>query len=472
MADTPLSNSYSPVEDEDSEMAPLNPTSTVDDLELTDSEARRNSIVHYRVYKRRFFGLVQLVLLNIIVSWDWLTFSAVSSTASEYFDVSQSAINWLSTGFLFAFVAVTPLTIWALHRGPKTSIVISALLIFVGNWIRYAGTRAGSHGHFGIVIFGQIIIGFAQPFVLAAPTRYSDLWFTDKGRVTATAVASLANPLGGALGQLIGPLWATQPGDIPDMLLYTAVISCVACLPTFFIPSKPPTPPSDSGNLLKPDIATSIKSLAFNKAFLLVLIAFGVYVGFFNAVSSLINQIFEPYGFSETEAGIAGALLIVVGLVASAIVSPLVDRTKQYLLTIQLLVPLIAIGYVILIFAPATRTIALPYVVCAILGAASFSLLPCALEYLVEITHPVSPEISSTICWVGGQLFGAIFIIVMDALKGGFAGEPDDTMKRALIFEAVISCLAAPCVFALSFLDKDSIKLGRHGAENGTERDS
>lgn len=116
------------------------------------------------------------------------------------------------------------LTIWALHRGPKTSIVISALLIFVGNWIRYAGTRAGPHGHFSVVIFGQIIIGFAQPFVLAAPTRYSDLWFTDKGRVTATAVASLANPLGGALGQLIGPLWATQPGDIPNMVLYTAVI--------------------------------------------------------------------------------------------------------------------------------------------------------------------------------------------------------------------------------------------------------
>lgn len=26
--------------------------------------------VEYRVYKRRFFGLFQLVLLNIIVSWD------------------------------------------------------------------------------------------------------------------------------------------------------------------------------------------------------------------------------------------------------------------------------------------------------------------------------------------------------------------------------------------------------------------
>lgn len=73
-------------------------------------------------------------------------------------------------------------------------------------------------------MFGQIVIGFAQPFVLAAPTRYSDLWFTDKGRVSATAVASLANPFGGALGQLVGPLWATDVNDIPKMVLYTAII--------------------------------------------------------------------------------------------------------------------------------------------------------------------------------------------------------------------------------------------------------
>lgn len=38
----------------------------------------------------------------------WLTFSAVSSTAAQFFDVSESAINWLSTGFLFAFVVASP----------------------------------------------------------------------------------------------------------------------------------------------------------------------------------------------------------------------------------------------------------------------------------------------------------------------------------------------------------------------------
>lgn len=71
---------------------------------------------------------------------------------------------------------------------------------------------------------GQILNGMAQPFVLSAPTRYSDLWFTNRGRVTATAVMSLANPFGGALGQLIGPFWVGTPDDVPSMVLYVAII--------------------------------------------------------------------------------------------------------------------------------------------------------------------------------------------------------------------------------------------------------
>jgi hypothetical protein len=102
--------------------------------------------------------------------------------------------------------------------------MVAAGFILVGNWIRYAGTKAGPK--YGAVMFGQILIGFAQPFVLAAPTRYSDLWFTNRGRVGATALMSLANPLGGALAQLINPEWAGD-GDvdqIPNMVLYVSII--------------------------------------------------------------------------------------------------------------------------------------------------------------------------------------------------------------------------------------------------------
>ena len=448
------------------------PTET--QLEITPTRSPlRDEIAQqltYRVYKRRFFGLFQLVLLNIIVSWDWLTFAAVSDTSAQFFNVSTTAINWLSTGFLFAFVVAAPATLWVLNRhGPKTSILVASALVLVGNWIRYAGARAGRHGNYGVVLFGQMLIGLAQPFVLAAPTRYSDMWFSDQGRVAATAVASLANPFGGALGQLIGPFWATEPSAVPSMVLYTSIISTLATIPALFIPARPPTPPSAVGAATKLNLRAAFRELPRNGSFFLLLLPFSIYVGFFNATSSLINQIFEPYGFSEDDSGIAGAILIVVGLIASAIVSPLIDRTKAYLITIKILVPLIAISYTILIFMPETRTIAGPYIVCALLGATSFSLLPTALELLSIVTFPVSPEVSSVIAWTGGQILGAIFIIIMDALRGSWRSEVEDSMTPALIFQAVVAWIAVPFPLLLGVWKFRKIVIGH---ETGMQQEA
>ncbi|KAJ5322418.1 Major facilitator superfamily domain general substrate transporter [Penicillium brevicompactum] len=412
---------------------------------MSTSDAESGTRPIYKVYKRRFWGLAQLVLLNIVVSWDWLTFSSISTTAAEYFNVSESAINWMSTGYLFAFCAVSPLVIWILNKGgPKPAIVITASLLLVGNWLRYAGTRANG-GIFGLAMFGQILIGFAQPFCLCAPTRYSDLWFSDRGRTSATAVASLANPLGAALGQLVDSEWATKPSDIPNMVLYISIISSVAAIPSFFLPASPPTPPSASSAIPHTPLGIATYQLITTWEFWQILIPFSVYVGFFNSVSSLLNQILSPYNFDETEAGIAGAILIVVGLVTAAIMSPITDRYKHYLGSIRVLVPIVAVTYIGLIFAPSSPAGIPPsYVVMALLGASSFALLPIVLEYLAEITYPFSPEIGSTICWTGGQLLGACFILIQDALKAGDDAKPPSNMRNSLIFAAVVAVVAAP----------------------------
>ncbi|KAF6237758.1 hypothetical protein HO173_003959 [Letharia columbiana] len=419
----------------------------------------------YRVYKIRWFGLSQLILLNIVVSWDWLSFSAVANTAADFYSTNPSIINWLSTGFLFAFVAAAPATIWTLHTGgPRLAIIIASILILLGNWIRYAGTRT-SPPSFGLTMFGQILIGLAQPFVLSAPTRYSDIWFTPSGRVSATAVASLANPFGGALGQLINPFLAAKASDIPNMTLYVAIISTVASIPSFFIPSKPPTPVSPSSTHTAPGIRETVNLLGRNPTFYLILLPFAVYVGFFNSISSLLTQIMTPYGFSETESGIAGAVLILIGLVSAAVTSPIMDRTKAYLPFIKTSVPLIALCYLAFIWAPGTRSLVAPYIILAILGAASFSLVPVALEWLVEVTWPVGPETGSTICWTGGQLLGGIFIVISDVLKEGSEGNPPFTMGKALIFQAVVSAAVVPCAMCLGLVGK--VTRGRLEVDNG-----
>ncbi|KAI1472840.1 MFS general substrate transporter [Daldinia caldariorum] len=434
------------------------------DTDTSSVGIENDNSVTYKVYKRRWIGLVQLTLLNIIVSWDWLTFSPVSQDAAIYYSTTESAINWLSTAFLFSFCVISPVTIYCLHWGPRPSILAAAALILIGNWIRFAGSYSRDGGRYGVVMFGQILTGLAQPFVLSAPTRYSDMWFTDRGRVGATALASLANPFGAALGQLIVPFMVTGPGDISNAVLYVAIISSVATVPSIFIPAKPPTPPGPWCSTPKASLRSSAQLLKSPEIWQ-VLIPYAIYVGFFNSISTLLNQIMMPYGFSSDDAGIAGALLIVVGLVAAAVSSPILDRTKAFLLAIKVAVPLIALSYLAFVWMPGTRSLAGPYVVLSVLGASSFSLLPVALEFLCELGHPMSPEVTSTIAWAGGQLLGGLFIIISDALKAGPEADPPFHMSNALVFTAVISLVSVIPVLALGmFGRKDKLAIRRMGS--------
>lgn len=209
---------------------------------------------------------------------------------------------------------------------------------------------------------------------------------------------------------------------------------------------------------LLPSIRTAIRSLEV----WLVFITFSIYVGIFNAISTLLNQILVPYGFTDDQAGIGGAILIVVGLVTAAITSPILDRTKNFLLFLKIIVPIVAACLIVFIFMPQTKALAGPYVILAIIGAGCFAVVPIAVELLADLTHPISPELTSTAAWAGGQLFGAIFLIVGDPLTAGDDANPPKNMKNFLIFQAVLAVAATPPVLVLGWFGrKDKVVLRR-----------
>jgi MFS transporter, FLVCR family, MFS-domain-containing protein 7 len=352
---------------------------------------------------------------------------------------------------------VSPFAYWTLNKyGPKLSIVAAAGLLLIGNWIRYGGVRA-SPPSYGAVMVGQVIIGFSQPFVLSAPTKYSELWFSTKGRISATAIATLANPLGAAIGSLVDPFLTVNPEDVGPMTLYVSIITTAVCIPAIFIPSIPPTPVAPTSVIDRPTIPQQLRLLLTSVSFWLMYFPFVVFVGFFNSFSTLLTQILTPYQFSENDSGIAGAILIVVGLVSAAITSPIVDKTKKYLLFLKILITILGLSYLVFIWAPPSRGDAYPYVICAIMGASSLSLVPVALEWLCEVTYPVGPELSSVLCWTGGQLFAAIFIIIFEALEDGPDGNPPYNMQRGLIFQAVLALVAVLPALLLGVVGKSKM---------------
>lgn len=404
----------------------------------------------------------------------------MADAAAAYYGVGLDVVNWISIVFFLAFV-VFPLAIAAIHRGPKPAFLVAALLMLAGNWVRYAGSAKPDGGRVALAMAGEILIGFAQPFILAAPTRYSDLWFTDHGRVAATAVTSLANPLGGALAQLINPLLVKKASDVSRLVLYVSIIvrllvesprldlgadvaqSTVCCVPAIFVPASPPIPAGPSSSTPKLGLRKSMRAVTGSLESWFILIPFFVFVGFFNS-SSLLNQFLVPYGFTADQAGIGGAILIFVGLVVSAVSSPILDRAKAFLFTHKLTIPIIALCYLAFIWMPETRTVVGPYVVLAVLGAASFANVPVALELLIELSHPLSPEVTSTIAWAGGQLFGAIFVIISTPLTAGPDADPPNNMKNNLIFQGALAMAICPLPLFLGlFGRREKVLLRRIG---------
>ena len=448
----------------------------VPDLEngAQTSQDQQSSITEYKVFKRRYIGLVTLSLLNVICSWGWLSFAAISTETTTLFGFSsESPINWLSTTTLFAYIAMSPAVSYTLSRSNsvRPALFICGSLVTIGNWLRYIGTLKEI---FPLLMVGQIFIGLAQPFALGSVGYFTDMWFTSSSRVTANSIASISNPLGGAIGQLVGPLMVgSDLSKIKDFMLVTAILASAISLLVLVTPGTPPIPPCPSALIPKLSLRTSIQRLVRSPLYIAIFIMFTIYVGLFNAYSTYINQIMAPYGYSSDNAGITGAILIGSGVVCCAIASPLIDKTHNFLLVIKIVLPIMSACYIALIFANTySNQLVGPFLVSGVLGGVSFTLLPALLEWVQEQTSPVTPALSGAILWNGGNFLGAILIIILNEMKSG----SNNSMRNAMILMAVLANVGMlPSWFLRNAVTNSRIDLDRtHSQSNQTEtlRDS
>ncbi|CAO3672589.1 unnamed protein product [Umbelopsis ramanniana] len=387
-----------------------------------------------------------LVLLNIVTALNWTIFAPAPQFAADYFNTSLSNINWFANVYLLCYLVSSPLSSLAFERySLKFGIVTGAALQLLGAWLRYFSTFVQNEtGKFALAMIGQILCALAQPFILNAPTPYAATWFTPAARATANMAGSISNPVGVALADLIIPALIVDESSLPFGLLIVACITTAVAIPTVFIPPRPRIPPSSSAARVdrRPYLA-DLKLMIMNRNYLVLLFCFAVFVGIFNAMSTLLNQIVTPYGYSNDDAGFMGVAMIVGGLIGAIAMAIFVDKTKLHKLAIKTSLFLSGIMYLVLFFVVKANNLVAIMVVCALIGFLNFSALPVGLELGVECTFPVAESASSSTLWASSQILGLIFIEVMDALRyPDNEGDPNGNMRRALILVAVFALVA------------------------------
>lgn len=387
-----------------------------------------------KLYCRRFAVLAVFSLSSLVNAFQWIQYSIITNIFTQFYGVTGVKIDWLSMVYMLTYVPLIFPATWLLDKkGLKLTALMGAGLNCLGAWLKCASVRPDL---FAVTMTAQVICSFAQVFILGLPSRIASVWFGPKEVSTACATAVLGNQLGTAIGFLLPPvLVPNTAGDtelmghnISIMFYGTAAVSTVLFILTVLvIQDQPPLPPSPAQAVLPSgppqdySYRRSIVNLFRNKAFLLLLISYGIMTGSFYSVSTLLNQmIMSCYKDQELNTGRIGLTLVVAGIVGSIICGLWLDYSKTYKMTTLLVYILSFLGMVVFTFTLDLNNIYLVFFTAGVLGFFMTGYLPLGFEFGVEITYPESEGTSSGLLNAFAQVFGIIFTLIQGRLTTAY----------------------------------------------------
>jgi MFS family permease len=364
----------------------------------------------YKVYPYRWVVLVVFMLVVSINQLLWITFAAITGDAAAFYGVSHLSIGLLSMSFMIVYIIVSIPASWAIDTyGMRIAVGVGAALTGI-----FGLMRGLAGGDYTLVLIAQIGIAAGQPFILNAITTVAAHWFPIGERATASGFGSLAMYLGIVLGLALTPFLAVRSG-IPGMLLTYGFVSVLIMLVFFALArERPPTPPNPPGQEERALALEGLKQVLLNRDFIMLLLVFFIGLGVFNAVTTWVEDIVSPRGFSITQAGLTGGLMVIGGIVGALIIPMLSDHARKRVPYLILAVAGATVGLTGIAFSP---NYALLLASAFVMGFFLLSAGPLGFQYGAEIANPAPEGTSNGLLLLMGQISGIIFIFGMDSFR-------------------------------------------------------
>jgi cyanate permease len=370
---------------------------------------------NFKVYAYRWVVLIAFMTIVAVNQMLWITFAPITGSAAKFYGVSDLSIGLLSMIFMIVYVFVSIPASWAIDTwGIRIAVGIGAVLTGVFGLLR--GLTAKD---FTWVLVSQIGIAVGQPFLLNACTKVAARWFPIQERATASGLGTLAMYLGISAGLALTPLLSIRLG-IGGVLMLYGILSVAAALVFFgLVRECPPTPPCRPDQEERSLVFDGLKRIVRDRNFVTLMLVFFIGLGVFNGITTWIEDIVRPRGFSITQAGTAGGLMIAGGLAGALIFPPISDRLRRR-------TPFIFLAMAGAIFGLAGVTFATGYTLLLVssfvTGLFLLSAGPIGFQYGAEATYPAPEGTSNGLLILMGQISGIVFIFGMDAFKSKTTG--------------------------------------------------
>ncbi|MBN2379936.1 MFS transporter [candidate division WOR-3 bacterium] len=372
----------------------------------------------------------------------WITFAPITGTAAAFYGTTDLVIGLLSMSFMVVYIIIVLPSAWVIDTwGLYAAVGIGAGLTALG-----ALGRGVFASNLTLVFASQIAIALGQPFILGAITKLAARWFPLNERATASGLGTLAIYLGILLGMILTPI-LTLRYEMRGMLLIYGIAGAVAAAVFLILArERPPTPPCPAGLDERALMFDGLKSMLRQKDFILLMVIFFIGLGMFNGVTTWIEAIVRPRGFTISQAGLTGGLMLIGGILGALVIPMISDKIRRRKPFIILALTGLLPGLAGVTFV---RSYWLLLVSGFLLGFFLLSSGPIGFQYGAEITHPAPEGTSNSLLLVMGQLSGIIFIFSMEALKS-----PSGSMTPSLIG---LTGLMVLCIVLALFLKESPI---------------
>jgi cyanate permease len=398
----------------------------------------------YKVYGYRWVVLIVYMIIIAVNQLLWITFAPITSEAVQHYGVSDLKIGILSMCFMIVYLLVSIPASWIIDTyGIRTGVGIGAL--FTG---LFGLLRGVVSANYGLLLVAQIGIAIGQPFLLNAITKVAARWFPIEERATASGLGTLSSYIGVLAGMMVTP-WLVNGSGITTMLYIYGILALISAVVfILLVRESPPVAPCDPGQEERALALDGLKQIFRNRNFNRLMLIFFIGLGVFNAVTTWIESILSPRGFTSVQAGMTGGLMIAGGILGALILPILSDRLRK------------RTPFIIIALAGATLgligvTFASNYVMVLVSGLAfGFFLLssgPIGFQYGAEITYPISEGTSNGFLLLAGQASGILFILGMNSTKSPSTGSMTRPLM-ILIILMVVSVLISTMIRESSLL--------------------
>ena len=434
------------------------------------------SPIQYKETPYRWYVMIAYCLTVFANGFQWVTFSAIATKFSENYDTPSWKVNMFSLIYMiiYPFVCI-PEGYLIDNYSTRLGIIIAAGTTLLGSGLKMLVNKDTS---LAFCFVGQFFSGLFQPALLNSPGKIAANWFREDIRTVICTICCLAD----TVGIFVGFLWnmAFIDEDAPrdeyrdqvfNYILSEFILNVVFCLPAFFIfkdkPDIPPSPSQSDDNSKKIGLVQSLKMLFTNIRFIYLLIATLFVVGYYDVMGTIINSLFEMYGITGNESNIIYAVSSVAGMLASLLISWLLDKYKKFKLFMVILCisgTVLQALFTFLMELAKSKDFSAYAVALVLYTLVNIIVVPfytIGMNYACEITYPVGESINGGIMMTMSQLSGIGGTFLCDH----FINHNED--KPWISNVILLGFFAISCIFVFLFDEKlNRQEVDKAGREN------